>query len=189
MGKRISCWHHPAEDSPAFRETGKCDPGHRFCPSHFGTIIPAMARRSLGVVLIVALLGWTVNQPTLGCQGPYSRAAAVVLAGASPAHQPEPSPSRHDCCPHESAEAKTAQPTSAAHSSFLASVNHDCCSVAGDINRGWPPGFVKGSPFVKFAALPSSPFAPLTPAQASNPVQRPASLLLSQHASNAVLRR
>jgi hypothetical protein len=147
-----------------------------------------MARRSLGVVLIVALLGWTVNQPTLGCQGPYSRAAVVVRAGASPAHQPEPSPSRHNCCPHESEEAKTAQPASATQCSSLAFMNHDCCAVSGDINRGLPPGIVKGSPFVKFAALASSPFAPLASAQASDPVPRPASLLLSQHASNTVLR-
>jgi hypothetical protein len=188
LRKRISCRHHPSEDSAAFWRTGKCDSDHRFCPSHFGTIIPAMARRSLGVVFIVALLGWTVNQPTLGCQGSYSRAAVVVLAGASPAHQPEPSPSRHNCCPHESEEAKTAQPASAAHCSSVVSMNHDCCSVSGDINRDLPPGIVKGSPFVKFVVLPSSPFKPLAPAQASNPVRRPAPLLLPQHASNAVLR-
>jgi hypothetical protein len=147
-----------------------------------------MARRSLGVVLIVALLGWTVNQPTLGCQGPYSRAAVVVLAGASPAHQPEPSPSRHNCCPHESEEAKTSQPASAPQCSSLVSMNQDCCSVSSDIDRDLPPGIVKGSPFAKFAVFPSSPLAPLAPAQTSNPVQRKASLLLSQHASNAVRR-
>ncbi|HTC42511.1 MAG TPA: hypothetical protein VK703_13110, partial [Candidatus Acidoferrales bacterium] len=50
-----------------------------------------MARRSFGVVLIVALMGWTVNQP-MQCEGQHSRAAVVVLAGASPAYQPEPSP-------------------------------------------------------------------------------------------------
>src|ERR1700741_1935826 len=127
-----------------------------------------MAGRSLGAVLIVALLGWTVNQATLGCQGPYSRAAVVVLAGASPAHQPEPSPSRHNCCPHESEEAKTAQPASAAPCSSLASMNHDCRSVSRDINRGLRPGIVRGSPVVKFGVLPSSPFAPLAPTQASN---------------------
>lgn len=58
-----------------------------------------MARRSLGVVLIVALVSWTVNWLTFGCQSQHSRAAVVVPAGASPAYQPEPSRSRHACCP------------------------------------------------------------------------------------------
>jgi hypothetical protein len=58
-----------------------------------------MARRSLGVVLIVALVSWTVNWLTFGCESQHSRAAVVVPAGASPAYQPEPSPSRHTCCP------------------------------------------------------------------------------------------
>jgi len=63
-----------------------------------------MARRSLGVVLIVTLLGWTVsvNQPLHACTGSHSRAVAVAPAGTPPALKPEPSPSRHGCCPSES---------------------------------------------------------------------------------------
>src|SRR5271157_2649735 len=76
------------------------------------TILPVMARRSLGVVLIVALLGWAVsfNQPLLACTGKCSRAAVGVPAGASPAHKPEPSPSRHSCCPPEGMRSAVAQP-------------------------------------------------------------------------------
>jgi len=88
-----------------------------------------MARRSLGVVLIVTLLGWTVNQP-LECQGRHSRAAVMVPAGASPANQPEPSPTPHSCCPRERSR------SSPARSQFPpchrpASSHPDCCSFTG----------------------------------------------------------
>ena len=97
-----------------------------------GQNIRVMARRSLGVVLIVALLGWTVNQPVMGCEGQCSRAAVTVLAGASPAYQPEPSPTRHSCCPRE-------RHTSAPPSSLPAlqchhgrSSSRDCCALRSD---------------------------------------------------------
>ncbi len=90
---------------------------------------PVMARRSLGMVLIVALLGWTVNRPILGCEGQHSRAAVVVLAGASPAYQPEPSPTRHSCCPRES-QKQAVQPSSPSGCPHLLSSHADCCSVA-----------------------------------------------------------
>jgi hypothetical protein len=94
-----------------------------------------MARRSFGVVLIVALLGWTVNQP-MGCEGQHSRAAVTVLAGASPAYQPEPSPTRHSCCPHERQAAQPSSPASQCPHSF--SFPHDCCSLAGDLQTTAP---------------------------------------------------
>src|SRR3974390_802252 len=49
-------------------QTDQCDPRHSLHVPFSRTIITAMARRSLGLVLIVTLLGWTVNQPALGCQ-------------------------------------------------------------------------------------------------------------------------
>ena len=97
------------------------------------TILPVMARRSLGVVLIVALLGWaaSVNQPLVACTGMNSRAAVGVPAGASPAHKPEPSPSRHSCCPPEGLSATEAQPSVSPICPFHKSRNRDCCSISG----------------------------------------------------------
>ena len=93
-----------------------------------------MARRSLGVVLIVTLLGWTVsvNQPLHACTGSHSRAVAVVApAGTPPALKPEPSPSRHSCCPSESHKLPATQtphhPCQASSPQF--SSGHSCCSL------------------------------------------------------------
>ena len=109
-----------------------------------------MARRSFGVVLIVALLGWTVNQPIMGCEGQHSRAAVVVLAGASPAYQPEPSPTRHSCCPRESRPAT--QPSSSSHPCpHQFSSHHDCCSLAGNIPSPVPPAVLTQTTSPEFA--------------------------------------
>jgi hypothetical protein len=112
---------------------------------------PAMARRSFGVVLIVALMGWTVNQP-MQCEGQHSRAAVVVLAGASPAYQPEPSPTRHSCCPRESHHAAVSPrriPRCHPHSTS------DCCSLSKESQGGLPPGLTKdsASPYYGLASL------------------------------------
>ena len=98
------------------------------------TILPAMARRSLGVVLIVTLLGWAVsfNQPLLACTGMNSRAAVGVPAGASPAHKPEPSPSHHSCCPPEGTSSTQAQPSVSPICPLHRSRNRNCCSVSGN---------------------------------------------------------
>jgi hypothetical protein len=95
-----------------------------------------VARRSVGVVLIVALLGWPVNQP-MWCQSQHSRAAVGVPAGASPAYKPEPSPSRHSCCPQKSASAVTPENSAPAISAHHPqSKSQDCCSIS----RPWRPG-------------------------------------------------
>jgi|HubBroStandDraft_4_1064222.scaffolds.fasta_scaffold716709_1 hypothetical protein len=92
-----------------------------------------MARRSLGVVLIVTLLGWTVsvNQPLHACTGSHSRAVAVALAGTPPALKPEPSPSRHSCCPSESHKLPAIQTPhhQCQASSLQFSSGHSCCSL------------------------------------------------------------
>ena len=159
----------------------RCDHRHSLALPFSRTIIPAMARRSLGVVLIVTLLGWTVNQPTSGCQSAHSRAAVVVLAGASPAHQPEPSPSRHNCCPHESEPAK--EPASAMHCSSRISLIHQCCTVSSDIGRDLPPGIAKHSLLAKFALISFSLFELRTRAGFVGPLSG-----LSQRTSLTVLR-
>jgi hypothetical protein len=101
-----------------------------------------MARRSLGVVLIVALLGWTVNQPIMGCEGQNSRAAVGVPAGASPAYQPEPSPTRHSCCPRESQTAtQPSFPSHLCHYQFGSS--SDCCSVRGQLQSAALPALLR----------------------------------------------
>ena len=91
-----------------------------------------MARRSIGVVLIVALLGWTVsvNQPLSACTGLHSRAAALVPAGTPPAPKPEPSPSHHNCCPPVSQTSETSAAAPHCSSGLQISANHDCCSVS-----------------------------------------------------------
>ncbi len=103
---------------------------------------PVMARRSFGVVFIVALLGWTVNQPIMGCEGQHSRAAVVVLAGASPAYQPEPSPTRHSCCPRESDHVAVSSPRIPSCHPHSTS---DCCSLSRESHTGLPPVVVKDS--------------------------------------------
>jgi hypothetical protein len=100
--------------------------------------IPVMARRSSGVVLIVALLSWTVNQLNLECQGQHSRAAVVVLAGASPAYQPEPSPTRHSCCPRERRPVTPPSPNpSPCHRH--SSPSRNCCSITHETFAALPP--------------------------------------------------
>jgi len=125
---------------------------------------PVMARRSFGVVLIVALLGWTVNQPILGCEGQHSRAAVAALAGASPAYQPEPSPTRHSCCPRES------QPPAGSHNHSCPhqiSPHSDCCSVTNQVPRGVLPALLKESPLAKCALHPLPSYEPIPPAEES----------------------
>ena len=147
-----------------------------------------MARRSLGVVLIVTLLGWTVNQPALGCQRAYSRAAVVVLAGASPAYQPEPSPSRHNCCPHEGEPAASAEPASAARCSSRVSVTRECCRFSGDIDRDLLTAMAKSSPLAKFALPSSLSFESPKPAQLNSLLRPPRALRPSRCGSISVLR-
>jgi hypothetical protein len=115
-----------------------------------------MARRSFGVVLIVALLSWTVNQLTMECESQHSRAAVVVLAGASPAYQPEPSPTRHNCCPRESQPAPVpshAQVPCHHHSSPIPS----CCSISHETAAGLPPLLQNSSHAVYVASSSFSP--------------------------------
>ena len=95
-----------------------------------------MARRSFGVVLIVALLSWTVNRLNMGCESQHSRAAVVVLAGASPAYQPEPSPTRHNCCPRESHPGAVSSPCPLCHQHPLPFP--DCCSISHETAAGLP---------------------------------------------------
>jgi len=115
--------------------------------------------------LIVALLGWTVNQPIMGCEGQHSRAAVVLQAGASPAYQPEPSPTRHSCCPRES------KPTGALPSSQHPACPHqfdahqDCCSLTNETHSGLPPVFVKESPIAKYVLASLSAFEPMAAPQ------------------------
>ena len=101
-----------------------------------------MARRSAGVVLIVALVGWTVNWPTFECQGQHSRAAVVVPAGASPAYKPEPSPSRHTCCPQIKSPAKTKLPYSDRSCLVRLYLSADCCSLSHDSREARPPRYL-----------------------------------------------
>ena len=109
-----------------------------------------MARRSLAVVLIVALQGWTVNWPLMGCKGQHSRAAVLVPAGASPAYQPEPSPTRHSCCPHESLEPNTA--ASFVHECVRHSAAQPgCCSVSKEKRNALPPKAKAETWFARYA--------------------------------------
>jgi len=89
------------------------------------------------MVLIVTLLGWSVNQPAIACSGMNSRAAVVVQAGASPAPIPEPSPSRHFCCPAEHFHPAVAQPSPFSDSSSGFTPDLRCCTVSQD-SQGMP---------------------------------------------------
>jgi len=84
----------------------------------------------MGVVLIVGLLAWTVNLRVLACSGIPSRAAVVAQAGTPPAAKPEPSPSRHNCCPKEAKDSRQAQPSSFPKCVAHANVDFSCCSLA-----------------------------------------------------------
>ena len=95
-----------------------------------------MARRSLGVVLIVTLLGWSVNQPATACTGMRPRAAAVVQAGASPA-SPEPSRTRHICCPGKKSQTAVIHPSPLSNCSRRPHPDRRCCTVSED-SRGLP---------------------------------------------------
>lgn len=121
-----------------------------------------MARRSLGVVLIVALLGWavSVNQPLLACTGMNSRAAVGVPAGASPAHKPEPSPSHRDCCPPEGVSAAEAQPSVSPICPFHKSRNRDCCSISGTSREPAVVPVATKPQIVKFALTTAASFSP-----------------------------
>ena len=119
-----------------------------------------MARRSLGVVLIVALLGWavSVNQPLLACTGMNSRAAVGVPAGASPAHKPEPSPSHRDCCPPEGVSAAEAQPSVSPICPIHKSRNRDCCSISGTSREPAVVPALAKSQIAKFVVVASDAF-------------------------------
>jgi len=118
-----------------------------------------VARRSIGVVLIVALLGWTVNQP-MWCQSQHSRAAVGVPAGASPAYKPEPSPSRHSCCPRkESAAVNPESPASATCFHHHRNASPDCCSVSQKGRPGLPPGVSARQLMASVALAPLLEFA------------------------------
>ena len=119
------------------------------------------SRRSTGVILIVSLLAWSVNLRVLACSGIPSRAAVVAQAGTLPAPQPEPSPSRHNCCPKEPKEGKDsrpAQPSSSSKCALHASIDFSCCSLAANPQFRLP--FQNSSP-VKLPTL-SAALAPLT---------------------------
>ena len=114
-----------------------------------------VARRSMGVVVIVALLGWTVNQP-MWCQGQHSRAAVVVPAGASPAYKPEPSPSRHTCCPRRESSAVTPEaPASGTCPHHHTKPSPECCSMSGKDRPGLPAGILAKPQIVTVALVPS----------------------------------
>jgi|SRR5579863_1317297 len=114
------------------------------------------SRRFTGVVLIVALLGWSVNQRVVACAGLPSRAAVVVPAGSPPAPKPEPSPSRHNCCPLESKYAEKARPSSLPECKIHSNLDLSCCSIAN--NPASRPPFQKVSRFElhPFAAVITS---------------------------------
>jgi hypothetical protein len=102
-------------------------------------LVTAMAsRRSIGVVLIAALLAWSVNQRVLTCSGDQSRAAVVAPAGASPAPKPEPSPSRHNCCPFEKMHSWQPQPLSHPNCPLHAKLAVNCCSIAANAALSMP---------------------------------------------------
>jgi hypothetical protein len=84
----------------------------------------------MGVVLIVALLGWSVNQRVVACTGLPTRAAVVAPAGSPPAPKPEPSPSRHNCCPLESKHSEKSKSAALPDCKMHASQDLSCCSIA-----------------------------------------------------------
>ena len=110
--------------------------GHSQITVPLPTILPVMARRSLGVVLIVTLLGWSVNQPATACIGMRPRAAAVVQAGASPAF-PEPSLTRHICCPGKKPQTASTQPSPVSNCSIRPTSDRRCGTVSHD-SQGLP---------------------------------------------------
>ena len=105
--------------------------------------------------MIVALLGWTVNQPLKACSGRNSRAAVGVLAGASPA-KPEPSPSRHNCCPHEGMPSAVAKSAPVSDCVFHLSPDMRCCSASGNSAYLPTPRTVQKSQPVKYLTAPSA---------------------------------
>ena len=92
-----------------------------------------MAKRSIGVILNVTLLAWSVNLLFVACSGPNSRAAVLVSAGASPAAKPEPSPSRHNCCPRKSVHATQVSFSPAEFCPLLAPPAMNCCGATHDL--------------------------------------------------------
>ena|SRR5208283_583013 len=149
-----------------------------------------MARRSLGVVLIVALLGWavSVNQPLLACTGMNSRAAVGVPAGASPAHKPEPSPSHHDCCPPEGITSTEAQPSVSPICPFHKSPNRDCCSISGTSREPAVVPVAAKPQIVKFALTTTANFLPGAVPSSRPVLAASLSLPLPDSVSSSVLR-
>jgi hypothetical protein len=88
-----------------------------------------MDRRSLSLILVVSLLAWSVNLPAVACPGMNLRAAAMVRAGASPADQPEPSPSRHNCCPDRKDSTPALHSGTQTPCSLHSSPDMSCCTV------------------------------------------------------------
>ncbi len=109
------------------------------------------SRRLIGVVLIVALLGWSVNQRVVACTGLPSRAAVVAPAGSPPAPKPEPSPSRHNCCPLETKNSEKPKPSFLPDCKMRASLDLSCCSIAKNP--------VSRLPFQKVSRFELHPFA------------------------------
>jgi hypothetical protein len=86
--------------------------------------------------LIVTLLGWSVNQPATACTGMRPRAAAVVQGGASPA-SPDPSLTRHICCPARSRKLQSTQPSPLSNCSIRPTPDRRYCTVSED-SQGLP---------------------------------------------------
>ena len=128
-----------------------------------------MARRSLGVVLIVTLLGWSVNQPATACTGMRPRAAAVVQAGASPA-SPEPSLTRHICCPGKKSQTAVSQPSPLSNCSIRPTPDRRYCTVSED-SQGLPsPRRSVKPPTAKMFVLIPNALSP-SPRSASRPLR------------------
>jgi hypothetical protein len=116
----------------------------------------------MGVVLIVALLAWSVNQRVIACTGLQSRAAVVVPAGSPPAPKPEPSPSRHNCCPLETNHTEKTQPSSLPDCKIHASLDSSCCSIAKNPASRLPFQNVSRFELQQFIAVPASMDARVT---------------------------
>ena len=153
------------------------------------TIVPAMAsRRSLGVVLIVALLTWSVSQRAIACPGMQSRAAVVAPAGSPPAPKPEPSPSRHNCCPLESKHFVQPQSPSLFDCGLHAKPDLSCCSMTNDLALRLAFPEVSRTEFREFLVVSISLNLRKMAAKSANsslPELPPALILASQ---NSVLR-
>ena len=171
------------EQGNDIHRTYPCDLGHSQPGSSSPIILPVMARRSLGVVLIVTLLGWSVNQPATACAGMRPRAAAVVQAGASPA-SPEPSLTRHICCPGKKSQTAVAQPSPLSNCSLRPTPDLRCCTVSQDSQGMLSPRSSMKPPVTKIFVLASNALS-ASPRSASrtlfSSVLSPPSSISSRH--------